>query len=145
PSEYRGEFRPIPTNVSGLAISEHLPQLAKVADQFALLRSLHHDSTGHVNSTHTLLTGYPGEFLEAPPYEPKVPDAWAVATKVLGERIGGVPPYIAMPRTRYNGAAYLGSSLKPLVISADPSSPGFRTPNITIEAALRPAFSEKMG
>lgn len=145
PSEYRGEFRPIATNVPGLAISEHLPLLAKVADKFALIRSMHHDSTGHVNSTHTLLTGYPGEVFEAPPYEPKVPDAWAVATKVLGERAVGVPPYIAMPRTRYNGGAYLGSSLKPLVISADPSSPDFKAPNITIDAALRPAFSEKLG
>src|SRR5207344_2386044 len=60
PAEYRGEFRPIPTNVPGVSISEHLPQLARLADKFALLRSVHHDSPGHVNSTHTLLSAYPG-------------------------------------------------------------------------------------
>ncbi|MBL8850684.1 MAG: DUF1501 domain-containing protein, partial [Planctomycetaceae bacterium] len=40
PSEYRGEFRPIATNVSGIEISEHLPLLARQADKYALVRSL---------------------------------------------------------------------------------------------------------
>src|SRR5262245_19870047 len=31
PSEYRGEFKPIPTSVPGLQLSEHLPQLARQA------------------------------------------------------------------------------------------------------------------
>src|SRR4051812_5356792 len=30
PAEFRGEFNPIPTNVPGLEISEHLPLLAKL-------------------------------------------------------------------------------------------------------------------
>ena len=57
PREFRGEFSPIPTNVPGVEISEHLPLLARCADKFALLRSVSHDSTGHVNSTHTMLPG----------------------------------------------------------------------------------------
>ena len=32
PSEYRGPFRPIRTNVPGIEISEQMPLLAKVAD-----------------------------------------------------------------------------------------------------------------
>ena len=40
------------------------PRLAKIAHRFALVRSLSHGSNGHVNSTHTLLTGYPGEVVE---------------------------------------------------------------------------------
>ena len=143
PSEYRGAFRPIPTNVSGLAISEHLPRLAKLADKFALLRSLHHSSPGHINSTHTVLTGYPGELIESPPYKPKVPDVWAVTTKVLGERVAGMPAYIALPRLRYNGAAYLGGEFEPLVVSADPSSPGYQPPDFALAEALRPRFSER--
>src|SRR5947208_5023155 len=80
PAEYRGEIKPIPTSVPGLRVSEHLPRLAKIAHRFALLRSLSHGSNGHVNSTHTLLTGYPGEVVEAPPFQPKYPDVWAVTT-----------------------------------------------------------------
>ena len=34
PDEYRGDFKPIDTNVPGIQISEHLPKLAQVADKF---------------------------------------------------------------------------------------------------------------
>src|SRR5262245_47567042 len=36
PQEYRGDFRPIRTNVPGLEISEHLPLLAGLADKLAI-------------------------------------------------------------------------------------------------------------
>ena len=42
PAEVRGPFEPVATNVTGIRISEHLPRLAKCADKFALVRSLHH-------------------------------------------------------------------------------------------------------
>ena len=44
PSEIRGEFAPIPTKTPGLHICEHLPELAKRSDQWALCRSLTHGS-----------------------------------------------------------------------------------------------------
>ncbi len=40
PSEYRGEFRPIKTNVPGFDICEHLPLQAKIADKLAVVRNL---------------------------------------------------------------------------------------------------------
>src|SRR5205085_10207530 len=40
PSEIRGEFRPITTNVPGIQICEHLPLMAKMADKLAFLRSI---------------------------------------------------------------------------------------------------------
>jgi hypothetical protein len=40
PSEIRGEFRPIPTNVAGIRITEHLPRLAKLADKYTIIRSM---------------------------------------------------------------------------------------------------------
>src|SRR5436305_11879073 len=40
PSEIRGEFRPIPTNVPGIQICEHLPQLARIMDKLVLIRSI---------------------------------------------------------------------------------------------------------
>src|SRR5262249_39649362 len=47
PIEYRGPFAPIATNVPGLRICELLPGLARCADKFALVRTLHHDETDH--------------------------------------------------------------------------------------------------
>jgi hypothetical protein len=143
PAEYRGEFRPVRTNVPGIDISEHLPRLARLADRFALVRSLHHNSPGHVNSTHTMMTGYPGEAIEAAPFKPKYPDAWAVTNKVLGERRPGVPPFVALPRVRYQGAAFLGSGLDPLVVAGDPNGAGFRVPNLSLDLADRPRFAER--
>src|SRR5688500_15087385 len=40
PAEFRGEFKPIKTNVPGIEISELFPRLAKLADKFCLLRSV---------------------------------------------------------------------------------------------------------
>src|SRR4051795_9640599 len=56
PAEYRGQFAAIPTNVPGIAITEKLPRLARLADKYCLVRSCAHDSPGHVNATHTVIT-----------------------------------------------------------------------------------------
>jgi hypothetical protein len=144
PAEYRGEFKPIRTNVPGLNITEHLPRLARMADKFALIRSMSHDSTGHMNSTHTMLTAYPGEPVETPPNLPKHPDIWTVANRMLGTRTPGVPAYVCIPRTRHTGPGYLGPTYDPLAIRSDPNSQGYEPPQISIEATLRPRFRERM-
>jgi hypothetical protein len=145
PPEYRGDFKPIDTNVPGLRICEHLPLLAKLADKFALVRSLHHDSTGHVNSTHTVLTGYRGEEVETPPYRPPHPDAWAVVNKTGGDWSRGVPPYMALGGTRYTGAAYLGGDLDPLVVTSDPNTPEFKVPDVAVDPTVQPRLLRRAG
>lgn len=144
PLEYRGEFRPIGTNVPGIDICEHLPLLARQADKFALVRSCHHTSDGHVNSTHTMLTGYPGEAVEAPPFRPKYPDFWAVSQKRLAAEPGGMPFHVALPDTRYEGAAYLGAGLAPMKVPGDPNADEFRVPDLSLSDVMRPRFSERM-
>ena len=57
PAEYRGEFKPIRTNVPGLQICEHLPRLARHADKLAIIRSMTHNDVNHTTATHFLLTG----------------------------------------------------------------------------------------
>lgn len=47
PSEVRGEFNPIGTNVAGIQICEMFPRLAKMADKFAIVRSLADSDGGH--------------------------------------------------------------------------------------------------
>src|SRR4051794_22581256 len=37
PDGIRGEFKPIATKVTGIRICEHLPRLARMADQYAIL------------------------------------------------------------------------------------------------------------
>ena len=40
PVEYRGEFKPIQTNVPGMEISELMPLQAKIADKLAIVRNM---------------------------------------------------------------------------------------------------------
>lgn len=143
PSEYRGDFNPIKTSAPGIEIGEHLPLLAKQAHRFSLIRSLHHDSPGHVNSTHTVLTGYPGKEVETAPYHPEYPDVWSVTNKFVGDWSRGVPPYLTLGRTRYNGGAYLGGSLDPLVVAGDPNEEAFKAPDLAMDPAFRARFQRR--
>jgi hypothetical protein len=47
PIEYRGPFASIATKVNGVRVAELFPQIAEVADQFSIIRSLHTASNDH--------------------------------------------------------------------------------------------------
>jgi uncharacterized protein (DUF1501 family) len=57
PDSVRGEFAPIETATPGVQICEHLPELARRSDRYALLRSLSHASNDHSLGHHIMLTG----------------------------------------------------------------------------------------
>ena len=57
PDGIRGEFRPIDTNVPGIQITEHLPRLARLADQYSVVRSMTHGDAAHGSAGHTMMTG----------------------------------------------------------------------------------------
>jgi Protein of unknown function (DUF1501) len=68
PSEVRGEFRPIPTNVAGIQICEVFPKLASMMDKAAIIRSVvglkdRHDSfqcmSGWLSNDLNILGGRP--------------------------------------------------------------------------------------
>src|SRR5689334_20310915 len=44
---YRGPSKAIATNVAGVRIHEWLPEMAKVADRYAIIRSIYHKESGH--------------------------------------------------------------------------------------------------
>ena len=58
PAEIRGDFKPAPTSVPGVAISEHLPRLAKQAHLYTLVRSMTHRDNDHAIGAYLALTGY---------------------------------------------------------------------------------------
>jgi hypothetical protein len=59
PEEIRGTFRPIPTNVSGVQISEHMPRMAKLADRYAIIRSVSHSTPNHPAASYWMMVGSP--------------------------------------------------------------------------------------
>jgi hypothetical protein len=143
PEEYRGTFRPIPTNVPGIEISEKLPRLARIADKYALIRSVAHDSPGHVNSTHTVLTGYPGELVETPPFAPKYPFVFNAAQKLLPSRLPGLPQWVALPNMRYEGGGHLGPASGPFRVTADPGAPDFHVASLSLNVAQRTRLTRR--
>ena len=125
PVEFRGEFKPISTNVPGIQICEHLPYTAKQADKFTILRSMHSRENNHERAINYLLTGYlPLSTLE-------FPSLGAVVSKELGPR-NGLPPYVAVPNTFPSyGAGYLGGEYNPF-IAGDPNASGYQVRDLTL-------------
>lgn len=58
PREIGGEFRPMATSVPGISISEHLPRLSRLADRYAIIRSVTHRDNDHAIGAYLALTGY---------------------------------------------------------------------------------------
>lgn len=101
PSEYRGAFNPIKTNVPGIEISEHLPRLSKVADKFCILRGVSHTLAAHRLGREYVNTGTkPIPALEYPSYgavvskerpvEPEIPNVVAVPRASQGPGFLGI-------------------------------------------------------
>ncbi|WP_406699376.1 DUF1501 domain-containing protein [Singulisphaera sp. Ch08] len=139
PEEVRGTFRPIDTNVPGIAISEHLPRMAGLADKYAILRSVHHRQSGHPAAAYWMMVGSP---ITRP-----VPDASFMSRSdrphpgsAVAKLIGGqalVPPFVMVPEAMApNGperagqhAGFLGGTFDPYRINSDPNLPNF-TPGV---------------
>ena len=105
PREFRGEFEPIATNVSGIDICEHFPMLAQSADKYALIRSLTGSIADH--SDYPTQTGFARSNLQSLGGRPSI---GSVAARLQGSSGTGAPPFIG-----YNGSytGYLSSIYKP--------------------------------
>jgi hypothetical protein len=138
PAEYRGEFRPIPTNVTGVEICEHLPRLAKCADKYAILRGVTHSLAAHALGTQYLNTGnQPTPALDYPGYG-------AVVSKELASA-PDLPPFVAIPNTPQT-AGYLGVRYAALQTNGTPTlGRPFGVRGIAMGAGLTVAALEKRG
>jgi hypothetical protein len=58
PGGIRGPYQPIASCTPGLLISERLPRLAQISDQFAVVRTVNHRQNDH-NACHYIQTGHP--------------------------------------------------------------------------------------
>lgn len=141
PAEYRGIWRPIRTNVAGIEISELFPKQARIADKFSIIRSLHHDSGDHFTGGHYMLTSRGGA--NGSDTSGKSPSIGSIASRQLGARRPGMPPYVAVPyassiglRPGYFGANYLGVQHNPFETDGDPNAENFSVRNLQIPGGL---------
>src|SRR3984893_8728797 len=138
PAEFRGDFKPIATNVTGIQIGEHVPRTARQMDKFALIRSFRHHNSDHGRADHYMLTGYfpQAGFNDGVTPNNQRPAHGSIIARKLGPR-GSVPPYVCLPKMHPSaGPAYLGSGAAPFVIDADPNAPNFAVPDIVPPPAI---------
>jgi hypothetical protein len=117
-AEVRGPFRPIRTSVPGVDICEHLPRLARMADRFALVRSLRHNRGEHSGGTHRFLTGYPSAAANLNNAE--YPDIGSIVARTLQGHSADVPLYIGNTKFYGGGPGYLGPGYAPFMPGPNP-------------------------
>jgi hypothetical protein len=146
PSEVRGPYKPIPTNVPGIRISEVFPRMAKHADKFALLRSVHYAGVAVHDAGHQVMQT--GRLFQAGLEYPHVGSIYGY---LKGPR-GDVPPHVLLPKPIGNTggnmphgqtAGFLGKPHDPFALMADPSAPDFRVPDLRPPDYLTPIRADR--
>jgi uncharacterized protein DUF1501 len=146
PIEYRGEFKPIATNLPGLSVCEHLPLMSQQMDKVCQVRTIVHGGTQHSEATHWMLTGYPQvpDVNGAPVGSTIYPCFGSVVSKELGWK-NGLPPYVqcAPNPMGYSGGGYLGSAYNALMVKRNPQDKDFSVDDVSIPSQVGAARTER--
>lgn len=148
PAEIRGDFQPIATEVPGIKICEHLPQLARRTKQFALVRTMSHSENNHFPATHKALTGHvmprqlPGDAVNAASRNDW--PSYAAAYDYLQPRKDGIPNGVALPYPLAGGATpwpgqhsgFLSSRHDPWQLNRDPNQPTYFDETLLLPAGI---------
>jgi hypothetical protein len=134
PSEIRGEFSPIQTNVNGIQIGEVFQRMARVMDKCVVIRSITGCADRH--DAVQCLTGWPHDSLRPLGGRPSI---GAVLSKVKGPADPSVPPFVGLaaptqhrPWADPGQTGFLGPSYAPF----RPEGPGMadmRLNGITVD------------
>jgi hypothetical protein len=107
PAEFRGEFKPIQTNVPGMDFCELMPRQAQIADKLAVLRGV---KTVGYHTGNEFFSGFPYEEGKADGISSRRPALGSVVSRLEGAR--GIPAYVSLhdnptwEQPYYAGAAH---------------------------------------
>src|SRR6516225_10815504 len=124
PAEYRGEFKPVRTNVPGLHICELMPLQAKIADKLAIIRNMKFQQQGHTSPE--LYTG----FLNS-----NRPSIGSVVSKLRRDAgvVESIPPYVALGDANHVGSpGFLGIAHQPFLPGSKTSANLGLTAGVTL-------------
>jgi hypothetical protein len=144
PDAIRGEYKPIATKAPGIQVCERLPDMARVADKFTLIRTMTHEMKNHNSAGYYSLTGF------APPTDDQrlrdsidLAPAYGSVVDKLAPAKAGLPTFVAYPHVIRDGsitpgqhASFLGKAHDPLFFEQDPNSPSFRLPELSLPGNL---------
>lgn len=129
PSELRGEFSSINTNVPGIRFCEHIPQMAKHADKLAIIRSVSHDQGGHQQGMYISLTGHKLAGGRAKDRN-NWPSVGAMVSR-FQDPLAGTPAAIRLPYSMYDNGTlmageyggWLGADYDPILMKTPAGKP----------------------
>jgi hypothetical protein len=142
-----GPFRAIPTNVTGIHISELLPELAQRMQHTAIIRSLNTKIADHGTGADLMECG------RVPDPGVKYPDIGAVVARELGRLESKVPDYVSLYTStegrRKGTSGFLGARYSPMFLSESMTPANVVRPDIISEidhhdrAALRDVLAKR--
>jgi uncharacterized protein (DUF1501 family) len=109
-----GEFKQISTSADGVAISEHMPLMAKQMHHMAIVRSMSTREADHMRGRYYMHTGYvPNPNVEHPGYG-------SVIAHELADQVAGleIPPFVSVGGGSV-GAGFLGMTWAPFVVDSN--------------------------
>src|SRR5437867_1415239 len=136
PSNVRGDFKPIRSNVPGIWLSEVMPLLAKQLDKATLIRSMSYTPAGLFNHTaaiYQMMTGYtPDRVSPSGQLEPPAPNDFPhFGCQISRIKPPQVPmlPFVMLPRPLQESnvigkggtAGFLGAAYDPYYFYQDPA------------------------
>ena len=141
PAQCRGTAQGIKTNVPGMTFGYQMPQIAKIADKLALVRTmtLNKEDENHIPGHQLLLSG-----IDEKPATFKffaTRNDWPSIGSVISAlkpAQSGLPTAVHLPvRIKFEGtpcpgetAGWLGSKFDPWLIERDPNDPKFQVPDL---------------
>ncbi|MFM8271412.1 MAG: DUF1501 domain-containing protein [Gemmata sp.] len=136
--EYRGEFKAIPTAVTGVQFSQHMTKLAKSLDKYAIIRSIRHDQGNHGAGNHYMMTGAPPRIpVGCGAFVSFHPSMGSVVAHEKPPAAAGLPAYFGLPSmTRSGGPNFLGAKYAPFVVGGDPNAAGFKVRDVALPEGL---------
>ncbi len=128
PIEIRGDFKPIATNVGGIEICEHMPQLASRADKYAIVRGITHNVPDHGLGKKYLLTGNkPSQTVSYPEYGSVVSHEYPSDSNL--------PTYVSIDES-FVGPGYLGTQYSALTAAKPRHGVPYSVRGISLEEGL---------
>ena len=111
PDGIRSQFAPIDTAVPGIQICDQLPQVARQADKFSIVRSLTHPSNVHEVGVYHTLTGKVNPTLAVPRNQRNRLDFPAPGSVLSALGLGSdLPASVTIPRPiGHDGVTYTGT------------------------------------
>lgn len=104
-----GPHKAIKTSVPALSISEHLPQLARLANKLAVIRGMTSKEGNHQRAQYLLHTGY----VPSPTVQHPSLGGWV--SKRMGEPATGLPAFVSLNGVSH-GAGFFGVQHGPFVV-----------------------------